>query len=186
IDFGGHPNPHATMSAAQIGHEGSDNTIITYALSLEPKVLSHAMKSVAQIGLTALFIFQHIFKAKFELLGINAEMNALRNENLYPARRAGNRTYSIIDLTDAAAKGRPFSFRKPWIASSAEIARSDMRPPFGFCRCRRLASATSSGLRSAWLLRPSHLPASRRFITRCCAASEGRARCSSSYSSAIS
>jgi len=70
------------MSAAQIGHEGSDNTIITYALSLEPKVLSHAMKSVAQIGLTALFIFQHIFKAKFELLGINAEMNALRNENL--------------------------------------------------------------------------------------------------------
>jgi putative tryptophan/tyrosine transport system substrate-binding protein len=28
-------------------------------------------------------------------------------------------------LTDAAAKGRPFSFRKPWVASSAEIARSD-------------------------------------------------------------
>src|SRR5262249_31794901 len=38
-----------------------------------------------------------------------------------------------IDLTDAAANGRPFSFRKPWAASSAEIARSDMRPPFGFC-----------------------------------------------------
>jgi hypothetical protein len=82
IDFGGHPNPHATMSAVQIGHEGSDSTITTFALSTEPKVLSHAMKSVAQVGLTALFIFQHIFKAKFELLGINAEMNALRNENL--------------------------------------------------------------------------------------------------------
>jgi hypothetical protein len=40
------------------------------------------MKSVAQVGLMALFIFQHIFKAKFELLGINVEMNALRNENL--------------------------------------------------------------------------------------------------------
>jgi putative tryptophan/tyrosine transport system substrate-binding protein len=34
-------------------------------------------------------------------------------------------------LTDAAAKGRPFSFRKPCAASSADIARSDMRPPFG-------------------------------------------------------
>jgi hypothetical protein len=39
------------------------------------------MKSVAQVGLTTLFIFQHIFKANFELLGINAEMNALRSEN---------------------------------------------------------------------------------------------------------
>jgi hypothetical protein len=64
---------------------------------------------------------------------------------------------SSIDLTDAAAKGRPFSLRKPWVASSAEIARSDMRPPFGFCRCSRFARATSSGLRSAWLLRPGGL-----------------------------
>jgi len=81
IDFGGHPNPHATMSAVEIGQEGSDGTILTLALSTEPKVLLHAMKSVAQVGLTTLLIFQHIFKAKFELLGVNAEMNALRNEN---------------------------------------------------------------------------------------------------------
>jgi hypothetical protein len=81
IDFGGHPNPHATMSAVELGQEGSDGTILTLALSTEPKVLLHAMKSVAQVGLTTLFIFQHIFKAKFELLGINAEMNALRSEN---------------------------------------------------------------------------------------------------------
>jgi hypothetical protein len=80
IDFGGHPNPHATMSAVELGQEGSDGTILTLALSTEPKVLLHAMKSVAQVGLTTLFIFQHIFKAKFELLGINAEMNALRGE----------------------------------------------------------------------------------------------------------
>jgi hypothetical protein len=81
IDFGGHPNPHATMSAVEIGQEGGDGTILTLALSTEPKVLLHAMKSVAQVGLTTLFIFQHIFKANFELLGINAEMNALRSEN---------------------------------------------------------------------------------------------------------
>ena len=82
IDFGGHPNPHATMSAIEIGQDGKDGTVLTLALSTEPKVLLHAMKSVAQVGLTTLFIFQHIFSAKFELLGINAEMNALRREHL--------------------------------------------------------------------------------------------------------
>jgi hypothetical protein len=51
------------MSAAEIGREGSEGTIVSLALSTEPKVLLHAMKSVAQVGLTALFIFQHIFKA---------------------------------------------------------------------------------------------------------------------------
>jgi len=40
------------------------------------------MKNVAQVGLTALFIFQHIFKAKFELLGIREEMDKLRSEDL--------------------------------------------------------------------------------------------------------
>jgi hypothetical protein len=29
-------------------------------------------------------------------------------------------------LTEAAAKGRPFSFREPWVASSAEIARREV------------------------------------------------------------
>jgi len=41
-----------------------------------------AMKSTAQVGLTALFIFQHIFKAKFEPLGIREEIDRLRGENL--------------------------------------------------------------------------------------------------------
>jgi len=58
---------------------------------------------------------------------------------------------------DAAAKGRPFSFRKPWVASSAEIARRDMRPLFGFCRCSRFARATSFGLRSLYF--PASSPA---------------------------
>ena len=79
-------------------------------------------------------------------------------------------SYSIIDLMDAAAKGRPFSFRKPWVASSAEIARRDMRPLFGFCRCSRFARATSFGSRSLYF--PASSPAtsayskSGRFVGR--------------------
>jgi hypothetical protein len=51
-----------------------------------------------------------------------------------------------IDLMDAAAKERPFSFRKPWAASSAEIFRSDIRPPLGFCRRSRFARGNELGV----------------------------------------
>jgi hypothetical protein len=46
------------------------------------QILKHAMKSVAQVGLTALLIFQHIFKAKFDLLGVCAEIEALKISGL--------------------------------------------------------------------------------------------------------
>ncbi len=79
IDFGGHPNPHATFSTMEVL---SDSSFTALALVTDPDILQHAMKSVAQVGLTALFIFQHIFYAKFELLGIRAEMDRLRLQNL--------------------------------------------------------------------------------------------------------
>jgi hypothetical protein len=52
--------------------------IRTLALSIEEAPLLDAMKSTARVGLTALFIFQHIFKAKFELLGLRPELDSLR------------------------------------------------------------------------------------------------------------
>jgi hypothetical protein len=82
IDFGGHPNPHATFSTMQMVPDSVDKSFMTYAVVTDATTLQHAMKSVAQVGLTALYIFQHIFKSKFELLGIRAEMDRLRKENL--------------------------------------------------------------------------------------------------------
>jgi hypothetical protein len=83
IDFGGHPNPHAAMSAVEMPNDTALNRSFTaFALSTDEKVLRHAMKSVAQVGLAVLFIFQHLFKPKFELLGIRVEMDRLRRENL--------------------------------------------------------------------------------------------------------
>ena len=82
VDFGGHPNPHAAMSTVQMPENSVDKSFTALALSTDKQVLLHAMKSVVQVGLIALFIFQHIFKAKFELLGIRAEMDRLRSENL--------------------------------------------------------------------------------------------------------
>ena len=42
--------------------------------------------------------------------------------------------YLNIELMDAAEKGFPRSFRRPRCASSAEIARRDLWPPFGRLR----------------------------------------------------
>ncbi len=78
IDFGGHPNPHATFSATKIEVHNDNSGITTLALSTDPTATAHALKSVAQVGLTVLYIFQHIFTAKFELLGIRAKIDALR------------------------------------------------------------------------------------------------------------
>jgi hypothetical protein len=82
IDFGGHPNPHGTFSAMKMETNPPDKSLSAFAMVTDPTTLQHAMKSVAQVGLTALFIFQHIFKAKFELLGIRAEMDRLRQTHL--------------------------------------------------------------------------------------------------------
>jgi len=78
IDFGGHPNPHATFSAMRLDERNGETGITALALSADLKAVTHALKSVAQIGLTVLYIFQHVFTAKFELLGIRAEIEALR------------------------------------------------------------------------------------------------------------
>jgi len=81
IDFGGHPNPHATFSAMQMEDKGDGSTgITTLALSTYVTAISHALKSVAQVGLTVLYMFQHIFTAKFQLLGVRAEIDALRQQ----------------------------------------------------------------------------------------------------------
>jgi hypothetical protein len=80
INFGGHPNPHGAFSMMEL--DEASKTIFTYAITTDPKVILHAFKSVAQVGLTALFILQHVFKAKFELLGVRADMDALRGAGL--------------------------------------------------------------------------------------------------------
>jgi hypothetical protein len=38
--------------------------------------------STGQVGLTALCIFQHVFKAKFELLGIRQEIDAIKDTGM--------------------------------------------------------------------------------------------------------
>jgi len=68
-----------------------------------------------------------------------------------------------MTATDFGLNGFPRSFRKSRAASSAETARRLIFPPLGFLRANRFASARASGLTSARLFLPSHLPVARRF-----------------------
>jgi hypothetical protein len=81
IDFGGHPNPHATMSTITMGGTEAEFFSVE-ALSSDSRVLMHALKSTAQAGLTALHIVKFVYPAEFEQHGVIQEMDALAKENL--------------------------------------------------------------------------------------------------------
>ncbi len=78
VDFGGHPNPHATFSAMILDENEGQTALTALAISNDATVIQHALKSTGQTGLTALHIFQHVFSAKFELLGIREVIAGLR------------------------------------------------------------------------------------------------------------
>jgi hypothetical protein len=79
IDFGGHPNPNAVLNAlSEVDSSDGIRKFVTLAMDTDEKTLLHAMKCTAQVGLTALLIFQHIFKSKFELLGLPAKIELLK------------------------------------------------------------------------------------------------------------
>jgi hypothetical protein len=78
IDFGAHPNPHATISAASLAESADAGLTMTiFAITTDPKIMTHRLKSVGQIGLTALRVIEHVFKPRFDQLGISLELDAL-------------------------------------------------------------------------------------------------------------
>jgi hypothetical protein len=78
IDFGGHPNPHASFSAAVLDESDGEKSVTVLAISDDRKIIKFVLKGTAQVGLTALCVLQHVFREKFEVLGIRQEMDALK------------------------------------------------------------------------------------------------------------
>jgi hypothetical protein len=82
IDFGAHPNPHATFASAELRKHDGNAFVKTFAISDDPLMLEFALKSTAQAGLASLYVLEHVFKGKFELLGIDRDMRALSRNGL--------------------------------------------------------------------------------------------------------
>jgi hypothetical protein len=78
IDFGGHPNERSLTSNLSLTERGRTRTFKIQYLQGNTTWVRAAIRNTARSGLFALFAFQHIMAARFQLLGIRDEMNSLR------------------------------------------------------------------------------------------------------------
>ena len=75
IDLGAHPNELAVICNLRTVERGEWRNIYLHTDDTELEI---ALKSTAQTGVCALDILQEVFKERFELLGVRAELEALR------------------------------------------------------------------------------------------------------------
>ena len=78
IDFGGHPNERAVTGSMKMVNEPGKRTMLSVFAHGDGSELDLALKRMAQCGLVSLELLQVVFNSRFELLGINAAMLALR------------------------------------------------------------------------------------------------------------
>jgi hypothetical protein len=78
IDFGGHPNERSVTGNMKMV-EGADRRVMLAVMQhADGPELDMALITTARCAMCALEILQGVFNARFELLGINAAMLALR------------------------------------------------------------------------------------------------------------
>jgi hypothetical protein len=78
IDFGAHPNERSITSSLKI-IKGKDRIEFQQLyLASDGKLLSHGLKSTAQVGLCSLYILRHIFKERFDIIGVTQKMDKYR------------------------------------------------------------------------------------------------------------
>jgi len=78
IDLGGHPNEQAFLSMIKMTRSESMIKFDSiYLMGNEPP-LALCLKSCAQIGINALFVFQIIYKERFDILGLSDKLNMMK------------------------------------------------------------------------------------------------------------
>jgi hypothetical protein len=80
IDLGGHPNVRAVTTNTKMkkGEEPDSRETLAILLHEDGMPLDMALRTAAQCGMIALELFETIYGAKFEVLGIKAAMLDLR------------------------------------------------------------------------------------------------------------
>ena len=79
IDFGAHPNEMASTSSA-IMEENEDGIKLQQIYASGGNMQQrHAMKTTAQVGLCSLLTLRHIFKERFDILGLTVKLDKLRS-----------------------------------------------------------------------------------------------------------
>jgi hypothetical protein len=70
IDHGAHPNEMAVTGSATMFREPGRISLRQNYLHADGTAFEHALKSTAQVGHGILYVFQWIYLAKFEVLGV--------------------------------------------------------------------------------------------------------------------
>ncbi|MCJ7772413.1 MAG: hypothetical protein MUP22_04690 [Desulfobacterales bacterium] len=78
IDWGAHPNERAVTSSMQIIEKENRTEFKQLYLSGDTTQLAFGLKSSAQVGVCSLFIFRHVFRERFDLIGITEEMKKFK------------------------------------------------------------------------------------------------------------
>lgn len=75
IDYGAHPNNYSIFTNTQMKEEGTQKDFkVNYLSGGDSVAFGLCFKTNAQIGVCSLKIFQKVFKARFDLLGISADI----------------------------------------------------------------------------------------------------------------
>ena len=80
IAFGAHPNEMSVTSNLTIGEKDNQKEMSLPYLIGDGISLDHSLRSLAQVGVCVLLIFQVIFQERFELLGDSSELIELQKE----------------------------------------------------------------------------------------------------------
>ena len=78
IDFGAHPNELSVTGGLTIEKKENQTDLNLIYLHSDGLVLDHSLRTLAQVGVCVLLIFQEIFREQFELLGVSSELLKLR------------------------------------------------------------------------------------------------------------
>jgi len=80
IDYGGHPNERAITSSMEINETEKGKEYRQTYLTGDTIELAHALKSTAQVGLGALFIFRQVYKERYDILSVTERIDMLRKQ----------------------------------------------------------------------------------------------------------
>jgi hypothetical protein len=78
IDFGGHPNERAITESMTVIDRSDRKSYESIYLHGDGLAMDHALRTTAQTGVCALEILQAVYPARFELLGVRADLLKLR------------------------------------------------------------------------------------------------------------
>ena len=78
IDLGAHPNEMSVTSSLGIVKKEDRKDFSTIYLHGDGPVLDGSLRTLAQVGVCVLLIFQEIFRERFELLGVSSKLQNLR------------------------------------------------------------------------------------------------------------